>query len=266
MTKHRIKILDKKVAENDYPETLYNILFEKEPGNFWFKSRNKIIGKTFLKYVPLPKFQRVLEIGCGTGFVLAYLEKLGYRIDGVDTSLTCLSLAASRSTTAMLYCMDVHTHALAKKYNAIALFDVIEHIGDDKAFLQSCLKFLEPAGYIVITVPAHAHLWSDFDRLSGHKRRYAKKQLVNLLTSVHCQVIHVQYINFFLYFPQLIAKKLITTRRGSDKTDEEAFTSMFNVHPLMNKLLEFVFTVEIALSEYLSYPTGASLIVVAKKK
>ena len=59
--------------------------------------------------------------------------------------------------------------------NGIGLFDVLEHIENDKEFLSKLLNKLKKGARIYITVPAHNFLWSEIDRHGGHFRRHNKK-------------------------------------------------------------------------------------------
>ena len=51
-----------------FPLSAFNELAEKEAGHWWFRSRNRTLLWVFKQYIG--NFQRFLEIGCGTGFVL----------------------------------------------------------------------------------------------------------------------------------------------------------------------------------------------------
>src|SRR5262249_37896582 len=52
------------------------------------------------------------------------------------------------------------------------LMDVLEHVDDDVGLLRAVGRILTAAGEAVVTVPAHAFLWSDHDVFLGHRRRY----------------------------------------------------------------------------------------------
>ena len=54
----------------DYPIEAFQHLVELEGKNFWFRSRNRILRRVFRKYLRRPGRPKVLEIGCGTGYVL----------------------------------------------------------------------------------------------------------------------------------------------------------------------------------------------------
>jgi SAM-dependent methyltransferase len=65
-----------------YPDNVFEILFQAEKNNFWFRVRNKIIGNAVIRY--LPHRSRILEAGCSTGYVSQYLKKRGYRVECAD--------------------------------------------------------------------------------------------------------------------------------------------------------------------------------------
>ena len=73
---------------------------------------------------------------------------------------------------------NIHDRApdLAARYDAIILFDVIEHIESPAEFLASALYHLKPGGRVFINVPALQSLYSKFDVAVGHYRRYSKRR------------------------------------------------------------------------------------------
>jgi 2-polyprenyl-3-methyl-5-hydroxy-6-metoxy-1,4-benzoquinol methylase len=67
--------------------------------------------------------------------------------------------------------------AFSRKFDAIIYIDVIEHIEKDAEELQRASELLKPGGHLIVLVPAHNFLFSEFDRSIGHFRRYNKKML-----------------------------------------------------------------------------------------
>jgi ubiquinone/menaquinone biosynthesis C-methylase UbiE len=62
-----------------------------------------------------------------------------------------------------------------KKFDTIVLFDVLEHIKKDELALKKLLSLLTKNGHLIIKVPAFSFLYSNYDRLIGHYKRYKKK-------------------------------------------------------------------------------------------
>jgi len=82
---------------------------------------------------------------------------------------------------------------------AVGLFDVVEHIRDDSAFLTGINRLVIPGGRLYITVPAYQWLWSGEDILAGHSRRYTVPILRHLLENAGYTVEFATY--FFGFLP-----------------------------------------------------------------
>jgi SAM-dependent methyltransferase len=129
---------------------------------------------------------KVLEVGAGTGGTTREL------CDGTQQSWLCLepdphlySRLENRIRERQLpvCCSSVKgvTADLTslEKFNAIIYIDVIEHIEKDKEELLRAKTLLASDGYLIVLVPAHQFLYSEFDKAIGHYRRYNKKMLID---------------------------------------------------------------------------------------
>ena len=65
-------------------------------------------------------------------------------------------------------------------FDAIVYIDVLEHIEDDRGELARAAAHLRAGGLLVVLAPAHAWLYTEFDRAIGHYRRYSKATLAAL--------------------------------------------------------------------------------------
>jgi len=243
-------------SDNNYPREAFKYLFQVESKHFWFIGRNKIIENCVRRVYRSLHGKLFLEVGCGTGFVLAALERMGFVVTGLDMHAVALTFAAKR-TKARLICADMRDYHAYGRFDIVGAFDVVEHVVNDGAFIAQCAKFLKPHGALMITVPAGMEVWTDFDRFSGHKRRYSKATLQLLLESHGFNVTFIQYFGFFQYLPHLIAKKYVSS-------DVPGF-----LHPpvyVINMILQWSMIIESKLMYYLSFPFGTSLIAVAKKR
>lgn len=59
--------------------------------------------------------------------------------------------------------------------------NVLEHVEQDAAAIESMYDCLEPGGHIALVVPAHTWLFSPLDRRYGHFRRYSRSDVPRLL-------------------------------------------------------------------------------------
>jgi SAM-dependent methyltransferase len=68
--------------------------------------------------------------------------------------------------------------------------EVIEHIPDDQGMVNLWASWLKLGGLLVLTTPAHAHLWSVKDEEGGHVRRYSREALARLIEDAG--LVHIQ--------------------------------------------------------------------------
>lgn len=261
-----IVVLNKISNESDYPEEAFKLLFNVEDRHFWFWGRNRIIYSLLKKFYKKDKKNVFLEIGCGTGVVSSFIEKKGYRVEGVDMYYKGLKYARRRMS-GTLYCGDLFKAKFPRKYSAIGLFDVLEHIEDDLIFLKKSLKIVNSGGYVFITVPANMGLWSVVDEASGHKRRYSLKTMRSLLRKSGLTPVYLTYYNSIVFFPQFIFRKMFLHRKSDNKSNGKILDEGLAVPPsIINSLLKAVMFAESILLPHFSIPFGSSIIIVAQKK
>lgn len=84
-------------ANKDFPVEAFEVLYAAEEGHFWFESRNRVIQHLFSRFVGKDYAADVLEIGCGTGFVLKGLSEVfpQYRLKGSEFICRVLLLRKS---------------------------------------------------------------------------------------------------------------------------------------------------------------------------
>jgi MPBQ/MSBQ methyltransferase len=106
---------------------------------------------------------RVLDVGCGFGsFVLAARQQ-GYEAFGVDVAEFEVAFARKRQAQAGRDEDSIYRvgdgQALpyaSESFNAVTLWNVIEHVPDDEALVAECVRLLEPGGYLFIICPNYA--------------------------------------------------------------------------------------------------------------
>ena len=61
------------------------------------------------------------------------------------------------------------------KFETIIYLNVLEHIENDLKEIDDALSKINKGGYLIIVVPAHQKLYTNFDKEIGHFRRYDKR-------------------------------------------------------------------------------------------
>ena len=147
---------------SSYDAGLFEAIAEVEPRSFWFRARNRLIVSTVRRHSP--RARDLLEVGCGTGFVLAALRDAfpGLRLVGAELFAEGLAVARRRLPDVELAELD----ATRLSYDVVGAFDVLEHIDDDVGALRGMARAARHDGVVVLLVSQHPRLWSRMDTIA----------------------------------------------------------------------------------------------------
>jgi SAM-dependent methyltransferase len=143
----------------------------------------------------------VLDVGCGSGGMLAWLLQQGYDASGIDSSDHVIG--AAHALLKAQGCdpsrvRNAHIEDLAGAgalVDNVLSMDCLEHQADDGSMFSSLVKVLRPGGRLLVTVPAVPWLFSERDRVYGHHRRYTPEQLRGLCGSEPLRIDDLRYWN-----------------------------------------------------------------------
>jgi 2-polyprenyl-6-hydroxyphenyl methylase/3-demethylubiquinone-9 3-methyltransferase len=102
--------------------------------------------------------RRILDVGCGTGQVLAHLDGAG-ALDqglGIDASPRMIEGARRRSAGSArlsFRVMDAAGAAALGAFDAVVCVDLLEHVPDWRAVVAALVQACAPGGRIVVTTP-----------------------------------------------------------------------------------------------------------------
>ena len=95
--------------------------------------------------------RHVLDVGCGTGAILASLGE-STRV-GVDLSQHMTAIAKARNiSNTSFFTADIVSFSYPRQFDLVLMFDVIEHLAGPAAALASVARLIEPGGRLVITM------------------------------------------------------------------------------------------------------------------
>lgn len=235
-----------------------------ENKNFWFASRNRIIRYFVNKAASetrVEKYFDFLEIGCGTGYVLQGLKGVkNIQLVGSEIHVEGLKYAREKLPEVELIQLDARTIPFRDKFHAIGAFDVLEHITEDELVLENIFGALRQGGYLYITVPQYMFMWSYFDDIAFHKRRYSKAEL---LRKVKNSGFKIKYCGGFVFtlFPLMVLSRFIRQGKMPENENNELEVGAF-----ANAILSiFMIMDEWLMKTGLQLPWGGSLILVAQK-
>jgi len=239
-------------------ERLYEEFFEVEDRHWWFVARRSIIGAWIRKTLKLAPGAAILDVGCGTGGILADLSDT-YETCGTDTSARAVELAQRRGITDV-HCCTLDTFPFPnRRFDLITLLDVVEHVEDDVGLLSTACEMLREGGTILVTVPAYQFLWSHHDEVNHHKRRYTLGALRQTIHQAGFRLDRGTYFNTILFLPALVQRFMSKLSSGHRDT-------LLGVPPSpLNTMLKSVFSSEQYILPHVSLPFGLSVLAAARK-
>ena len=267
---HEAETLDGRVAyapelankSEGFEADYFQQLAELEADNFWFRARNQLIVWALTCY--FPRAESLLEIGCGTGFVLSGIKKAlpGLSLAGSEVFSAGLSFAAQRLPGVELFQMDARRIPFTEEFDVIGAFDVLEHIREDSEVLSQMYQATRKRGGILVTVPHHPFLWSPADDYARHVRRYKSRELRHKVERAGFDVIRVtSFVSLLL--PLLVLSRLKQRLQGKEFDP----TSEFRINSLLNNGFERILDLERSLIRGgLSLPVGGSLLLIARRR
>ncbi|HEY9217404.1 MAG TPA: class I SAM-dependent methyltransferase [Phenylobacterium sp.] len=103
---------------------------------------------------------RMLDVGCGEGFALAWFAQRGWTVRGLDHSSAGLAAQnpqlIEKLTTGDVFANLQGLIGAGETYDLVWLNHVLEHVVDPVALLRSLRRLVAPGGVLVVTVPNDA--------------------------------------------------------------------------------------------------------------
>jgi SAM-dependent methyltransferase len=240
-----------------YPAGGHDACFGMEEESFWFAHRNRAILALLRRFPPADG--PIFDLGAGNGYVAAALQRAGFPTVAIEPSRIGAANAVARGV-ANVVCGTLPSTAFAPaSAGAIALFDVVEHVENDGAYLRSLAPYLKSGGRLYLTVPAFPWLWSSNDVRSGHYRRYTLRTLRETLRDAGFTVDFETYFFWCLPLPILFLRALRSQNSPSRARRQHRFGG-----PRWRRLAEACFAFEATwIARGASIPFGGSCLVAA---
>lgn len=251
-----------------YPSEGSDATFDFENESLWFDSRSRMIEMLIGKNLKNGAFA---DIGAGNGYQLSRLQNRLFSLRKVKSYMCepsysgCLN--AKKRGVSNVYCGFVENFPIEQlDIQNIGLFDILEHIEEDRSFLSSLIQRLPKGSRIFITLPALKFLWSADDEVGGHFRRFNKSEANRLISGLPIKVIHSSY--FFSYYVPFvyIFRVLLGKKKGDfqqNATKEKSLHKSANFGKLIFNLFDFL---ERAIVRWnMKIPFGTSYFMILEK-
>jgi len=244
-------------------------LYYTEEKLWWFAGMREI-SASLLDEFCRPDFERILDIGCGTGINLEWLKRYGMdeAIKGLDYEAVALDFCRARANHHLIQASATDLPFPAEFFDLVTSFDVLVQIPGEKMDEQAIaemFRVLKPGGIAFIRGAAYRWMFSGHDRAVNTQRRYNLLELSKKLEAAGFTILRKTYANT-LMFPAAVLRRLVLKKIGlaDSGSDVKPFPPSLE---WFNRILTRAMILE---ARYLkgknrSLPFGLSAVCVAQK-
>ena len=224
---------------------------EKYPGKELEIFDKAIIFQKYI-YFLTKKFLKnnTLEVGAGLGsFTRNYFKEIN-NVSVTEIDQNNFEILKDKFRNEQINIFPEKIQKIEGKFETIIYLNVLEHIENDSEEIDDALSKISKGGYLIIVVPAHQKLYSNFDREIGHFRRYDKKFFERNYKNASVEkLVYIDAMGYFLYY----LNKVIFSK--------ETYPSTLKV-----QIWDKVFTpITILVDFFLGYKFGKNVLCVLKK-
>lgn len=246
------------MAEAKLPPEHFRSLAALEDHYWWHQARYLVVWDLLQRHLPRPAEAAAADVGCGTGGLLRFLQRKGMsRLLGCDYSEPTLDSLCTAGIRVVRSDLEEPFILPDQPYDVLTALDVMEHLADEKSFLKSALASLRPGGLLIVTVPAHPSLFSEWDRRLRHFRRYSTQRLATELGTAGFTVREISHF-FSFVMPMALVRRWFGAYDGSEACEFPP------VAPTLNRTLLILAALERRLLRKFSSPIGTSLYALAQ--
>lgn len=247
---------------DSYDSLALDILRQAEKKHFWFHARKAFIKTFFSRHVP--RTARIIEIGAGTGDVSRMLSSCGYDMAAGELHRNGIQYAQEAGIK-NLYQFDLMKPPFKEHFDAVCLFDVLEHLDNDALAVKKAAGLLRHKGLVIATVPAFDWLWSREDTVGKHKRRYSEASIRKAFENAGLDIVETKYF-FVSLLPLLYLRTILRPDDGKAIISKEREVAQtVKVMPGVNGILRYVMAAENFLQTYVAFPLGCSIAIVGRR-
>jgi SAM-dependent methyltransferase len=167
------------------------------PASRWLRS----LIRAHIRRISKPEnIDSVLDVGCGEGTITFHLAKWfpNAQIVGIDFSESGIQCARSRYQLANLqFIHDISSHELARKYDLVTLFEVLEHVENWRALLERVTQ--SATQFVMLSFPTGR--MRPFEKNVGHYRNFRHGEVERFLSDRRFEPVAVSYAGFPFFSP-----------------------------------------------------------------
>lgn len=233
-------------------------LIESDTGHWWFRSKGAFVASVLRSHPQPGRTPLLIDVGAGAGGVTSILGWPPDRLGAVEGSEELVRVARRRHSLPAAMGSTTALPIRAEGVGVITVLDVLEHLEDPVGALREAHRALRGEGQLVVTVPAHAWLWSSADEVLGHVRRYTRPLLRAQLREAGFEPVVLTHVFSWLVGPVWLQRRLAKDADASLGLDRTSF--------LLDRLALVLTGVERMVTRRVSLPVGTSILCLAVKQ
>lgn len=245
-------------------EDLYEEMYWLEDAYWWHVAKRNLVKSLVREHLEDRSNRVFVDVGCGTGRLIAEVKSWGRwrAIIGIDGSTAALGFCQKRGRASFVQTdFEAGLPVDSEAVDLVTSLDVVEHIENDEELLAEFYRVLRPNGLVIITVPAYKKLWTYWDDVLGHKRRYEKKVLERKLRKAGFRIEKISY-----FYSYLLPLALFVRSIKSCSDEWKKNSDFVRVPTLVNQVLLGLARMELELLKRVGLPAGLSLVCVGRKQ
>jgi ubiquinone/menaquinone biosynthesis C-methylase UbiE len=186
-----------RIFERDY----YQRLYETEEHHGWAQGMREAMVVLLRQPFAGDKPLRVLDIGCGTGYLLGYLQRhcpLAGQPVGIDVSSQALGFCRQRGAASLALASAAQIPFASTTFDLIVCIDTLQHLspaGADRMALEECARLLRPGGWLYLRTNSALGRVPLSGADPGQYRRYRLEIVASMLREVGLAVERATYLN-----------------------------------------------------------------------
>lgn len=239
----------------------YANLARVERTHWYYAGKREIVRGWIQRARPAAAADTLLDCGAGTG-IFAQEMAAQCRVLVLDDHEEALRILRTKFQPDQILSLAGDRVPLPDaSLEYVTALDVLEHVPDDAAVVRGFHRLLKPGGLAVVTVPASMALWSDWDVVLHHYRRYSRPQLRALFPPEQWELVHLNYTNVAAYPAVWLLRrwrKWFPAPAGAARA-EDKLPGAF-----LNRLLRALFVGPAFWR--VPFPFGVSLVLVARRR
>lgn len=260
----------------------YDTMRGVEDDHWWYRALRTLVLSDLRERLSPNAPVEILDAGCGTGGMLAWLQAEGppaWSLSGVDTSSAAVRHCHGRGQA---WVIQGDMNALSfqnNTFDAVLCLDVIYNRSvNDAAALRECARVLKLGGWLLLNVAAHECLRGSHDEAVGGVRRYDPRGLRALIEAQGFRIETLHAWNGWLFVPLLLWRSLsrMITRGPSrasgrmpapgngDESGSGVRSDLFAMPKSLERLLAGLTILDQRICRFLRWPWGSSLYVAAR--